>query len=259
MPTIRENRAKWNRYDWDAGRGDEWSYRWGGPDFTFWGTVFPRIMCFLPAARALEIAPGHGRITQFLHRFCDRLVLVDLVPRCIDGCRARFADFDHIEYHVNDGRSLAMIDDHSLDFAISFDSLVHADDDVIEAYVRQLASKLTADGVAFLHHSNLKPFSDPNTGVPTIENSHWRSPKVGAIEVKAWADDAGLACVGQELINWGRDGIVLHDCFSLLTPAGSRWARPYQRRENPSFMDEVDGWGEVAELYAGRDITPPGA
>lgn len=258
MPTIRENRAKWNRYDWEKGGGDEWSYRWGGSDYTFWGTLYPRLMPFLPAGRALEIAPGHGRITQYLQRFCDRLILVDLVPRCIDGCRQRFADLDHLEYHVNDGRSLAMVEDRSLDFALSFDSLVHADDDVIEAYVTQLAAKLAADGVAFVHHANLKPFCDPHTGLPPFTNTHWRSPKVAAEDVRRWAEDAGAVCFAQELVNWGRDGTVLHDCFSLITPAGSRHARPHRLRQNPSFMDEVDSWGEVAELYAGREIVPPG-
>lgn len=257
MPTIRENRAKWSRYNWQKSHGDEWSYRWGGADYTFFGSLFPRIMPFLPVGRGLEIAPGHGRITQFLNRFCDHLTIVDLVPGCIDACKERFADLDHIDYHVNDGKSLAMVPDGSIDFALSFDSLVHADDDVLEAYVSQLPSKLSAQGVAFVHHSNLKPFCDPNTGVPSFENRHWRSPKVSADDIRTWADAAGGVCFAQELINWGRDGTVLHDCFSWITPKGSPHAREPRRRENPCFMDEVDGWGEVAELIDDRDLSPP--
>jgi len=37
----------------------------------------------------------------------------------------------------------------------SLDSLDHAEGDVMEAYLGQLAHKLTPNGVGFIHHSNL--------------------------------------------------------------------------------------------------------
>jgi hypothetical protein len=47
-----------------------------------------------------------------------------------------------------------MIADRSIDLALSFDSLVHAEADVLSSYLAQLATKLRSDGVAFIHHSN---------------------------------------------------------------------------------------------------------
>ena len=91
----------------------------------------PRIARFLPAGSILEIAPGHGRWTDFLREHCDTLSIVDLDAACIDACRERFAGDERIAYHVNDGRSLDMIEDGSVDFAFSFDSLVHADAEVV--------------------------------------------------------------------------------------------------------------------------------
>ena len=85
------------------------------------------------AESMLEIAPGYGRWTAFLKDLCSRLPLVDLSPKCIEACRERFGESDDIAYHVNDGRSPAMIDEDSIDFAFSFDSLVHVELEVLES------------------------------------------------------------------------------------------------------------------------------
>ena len=152
--------VKWNRLTWDvdyswADGGDNWSEPWGGPEKQWRGAILPRIRAFVPARTCLEIAPGHGRWTQFLKDLCDQLIVVDLSSSCITACEQRFADCPNIRYHVNDGRSLAMLPDGSIDFAFSFDSLVHAEADVLESYLQQLALKMTNDGVGLIHHSNL--------------------------------------------------------------------------------------------------------
>ena len=56
---------------------------------------------------------------------------VDLSARCIDVCREKFADDDRIVFDVNDGTTLNSIEDDTIDFAFSFDSLVHVDVEVI--------------------------------------------------------------------------------------------------------------------------------
>src|SRR5262245_15107578 len=128
MPTIQQNIGSWSTYNW-TNAGDEWSGAWGNTDFLWWGALYPRIAACLPAATILEIAPGYGRFTQYLKNFCERLILVDLTERCILACQERFADETHLTYHVNDGKSLAMIPDYSIDFVFSFDSLVHVEAD----------------------------------------------------------------------------------------------------------------------------------
>src|SRR3954471_18980047 len=115
----------------------------------------PRIHPFVPTGTILEIGPGHGRWSQFLRDLCHTLVLVDVAENCIASCRARFAEAPNIHYHVGNGQSLDMLDDNSVDFAFSFDSLVHAEADVLAAYARELARVLKPDGIGFLHHSNM--------------------------------------------------------------------------------------------------------
>ena len=87
-------------------------------------------------------ASAAGRSTS--RSLCERLVIVDLTERCIEDCRERFADSTNIEYHVNDGRSLEMVEDGSIDFAFSFDSLVHVELDVLDAYVEPAGAQAEA-------------------------------------------------------------------------------------------------------------------
>jgi len=154
MPTLAENNRFWgNDYDWKQG-GDEWSEVWGGAEMQWYGTLLPRIHKHLPAGTILEIAPGFGRWTHFFADLCERLIVVDMSDKCIDACKQRFQDRSHIQFHVNDGKSLEVIDDNSIDFVFSFDSLVHAEADVVEAYLSQLSRKLKPGGVGFIHHQS---------------------------------------------------------------------------------------------------------
>src|SRR5438132_696006 len=153
MPSIEENEIIWSDLEvWRDG-GEDWSAEWGSSEMEWFCAIFPRIHKFVPTNRILEIAPGYGRWTKYLKNLCRRLVVVDLVEECIEACKRRFAGDDKITYYKNDGKSLEMISNGSIDFAFSFDSLVHAEDEVLRAYIVQLSSKLTKDGIAFIHHS----------------------------------------------------------------------------------------------------------
>jgi SAM-dependent methyltransferase len=246
MASIKDNLRSWNdTYDWQ-GQGDEWSEAWGGAEAQWYGTILPRIHAFVPAATILEIAPGFGRWTRYLKRVCTSLVLVDLSERCIEACRRRFTKDSHIIYHVNDGRSLRMIEDLSVDFVFSFDSLVHAEVDVIEAYVRQLARALKPEGVAFLHHSNFGAFADDRLPIP--KNTHHRAESVSARTFRACCDRNHLHCVSQEIVNWGSPDPT--DVFSVFAPVRSRWSLPTLVTRNDEFMREAALVRALAPLYA---------
>jgi SAM-dependent methyltransferase len=261
MPEVERNLANWSSgWDWSQ-QGDEWSAPWGGTPALWYGAILPRIHAFVPTGTILEIAPGYGRWTQYLKDLCDRLVIVDLTAGCIDHCRRRFASDDNIEYHVNDGRSLEMVDDGSVQFAFSFDSLVHAESDVLGAYLEQLARKLSPDGVGFIHHSNIgayrsltklarrtpgKVFGPLVRSGVLINTVAWRAESVTANSVAEQCEAAGLACIGQEKINW-EAGRYLIDTLTIFTRKGSAWDRPRTVVRNPFFTSEAK---RMARLYA---------
>ena len=261
MPSVDWNIQKWDeRYHWNDG-GDNWSRFYGGPAMQWRLTLLPRILPFVPAPSILEIAPGFGRWTHFLKDLCEHLTVVDLSQKCIESCKERFADSSSITYHTNDGRSLAMIPDDSIDFVISVDSLVHVEEDVIAAYLDQLAVKMTKDAVGFIHHSNLGEharlyrFMRSNSLVYGVckalgfgPNGGDRALSMTAARFDALAEAAGLQCIGQEMISWGRTR-RLNDCFSLFTRRGSRWERPNVVVRNPYFRRESRRVGHLSPLY----------
>jgi SAM-dependent methyltransferase len=261
LPDLDHNHEIWGaQWDWST-EGDEWSVWWGGTPALWHGALLPRIHAWVPATTILEIAPGYGRWTQYLKGLAERLVVVDMTERCIEHCRERFAGDENITYHVNDGRSLDMVADSSIDFAFSFDSLVHAESDVLRDYLAQLARKLTPDGVGFVHHSNIGRYRRLTALARRAPVRHlerlvragalvnlpaWRAESVTAASFARQCEQAGLACVAQELIAW-EHGRYLIDALSVFTPRGSRWERPLEIVRNPLFTDEAR---RMARLYA---------
>jgi Methyltransferase domain len=260
LPSLDDNLAAWGSESYWERQGDEWSVAWGGSD-SFWNaTLLPRLREFLPTGTVLEIAPGHGRWTKYLLDLCDEYVGVDLTPACIDHCQQRFRDVEKATFAVNDGRSLAAVSDRSVDLAFSVDSLVHAEADVLAAYLCELEAKLTDDGVAFLHHSNLGAYLPllklsrelsrvaPQGSLPrrvlakygVTDWDHWRGTSVTAEGFVALCSSADLVCVGQEAINWGRTAQrQLIDCLSFVARPGSRWDRHNVVSRNRFFMAEA--------------------
>lgn len=246
MPDIGQNVSTWTNYEWPRG-GDEWSDEWGNSDMLWWGTLFPRIAPFLPTQTVLEIAPGFGRCTTYLKNFCEHLAMVDVTERCIEACKERFGEPLSMSFFVNDGRTIPLVPDNSIDFVFSYDSLVHVEADSMQSYVHECSRMLKPNGVGFFHHSNIGAFINPETGELPFENIHWRAMSMSAKLFEQFCDEAGLQCIGQEIVNWG--GEMLIDAFSLFTPKGSRLARENIVVENPNLMREANMWRSVAPLY----------
>jgi SAM-dependent methyltransferase len=269
MPTIEYNRRFWSNPTSWKDSGEEWSTEWGGSDIEWWGTIFPRIHLFVPTNTILEIGSGFGRWAFYLRNLCEKLVLVDLSDYCIEKCKARFLDSSNIEYYVNDGKSLAMIPDQTVDFVFSFDSLVHADEEAIESYVNQISSKLRKDGVAFVHHSNIGKYLSSFSRLvwdiaPTYKThfkrilswaglytDHGRARTMTAQKFLEYVEKANMRCISQEYIAWESKFI---DCISVITLKGSIWERPNRLLRNKGIKKDVKNLGIIAELYGRRSF-----
>ncbi|MDJ0582691.1 class I SAM-dependent methyltransferase [Crocosphaera sp.] len=268
MPSIEQNKKRWNTYyDWKD-KGNEWSSSWGGVDIQWYGTILPRIHRFIPTGTILEIAPGYGRWTEFLKEYCEQLIIVDLSEKCIEECQKRFSSCSNITYLVNDGKSLDMIADESIDFVFSFDSLVHAEKEVINSYLQQLSTKLTKNGVGFIHHSNLGEYSNYYSLLGKIlrplprgkeflrrkyqitDNPHWRESSMTAKNFEQYAKDTNLQCINQEIINWGSKNLI--DCLSTFTKNNSKWKSNNRIMRNNKFMREAKYLKELSKLYGNR-------
>jgi SAM-dependent methyltransferase len=234
MPDLQWNYSTWNdSHDW-AADGDEWSVAWGGARPQWYGSIYPRVHRFLPVGRILEIAPGHGRWTQFLLPHCSEYFGVDISETCIQACERRFGASTRARFVRNDGQSLGMIPDDYIDFVFSYDSLVHVEIDVIREYIWQTCQKLTRRGVAFLHHSNALGESS------NIEEARAgaRALSVSSSLVKEMIEDCSAGVLIQEEINWV--GNSRTDCITTFCKDPSLMGREYKLIQNDNFLLEAD-------------------
>jgi hypothetical protein len=246
-------------YDWKEA-GEEWSQPWGSSAAQWNGTIFPRIRDCVPAGTILEIAPGFGRWTHYLKDCCQELWAIDKSSECIEACRERFAADSRVRCYLNDGRSLAMIPDASIDFVFSFDSFVHPNRDVVEAYLRELGTKLKVGAKGFIHHSNFGEYVDtPRERVPEwlakpliklriLDWAHHRNPEMSAELFRALCARNGLHCISQELVNWR--GRRLIDCLSLFARTDSAPQESTRIIRNPNFMREAARIRRVETAFA---------
>lgn len=233
MPDLAWNKLTWNgQYDWQ-GRGEEWSRKvWGSSEAQWFGSLYPRLHRFLPAASVLEIAPGFGRWTHFLLKDTRSHYLgVDIAEEAIHYCRDAFRQHPHARFEVNDGRHLVAAEESAYDLVFSFDSLVHAELDVLGGYIPEILLKLRPTGVAFIHHSNWA--ESPESGEPL----HYRAASGSASAVDELIRQAGGHVMIQECISWGKGRLI--DCLTLFCRSDASAKPGTYRFENTAFMEEA--------------------
>lgn len=230
MPDLDWNKAVWGGAAAWPDAGEQWSAPWGGSRAQWLGCLLPRLAACLPARRVLEIAPGFGRWTQYLLPQCEAYLGVDLAGNCVAACEARFASAPHAHFVQNDGRALPIDTEAPWDLVFSFDSLVHAEFDVVAHYIAQIVPALAAGGRAFIHHSN------QGACLPGSPNPHQRGTDVSAARVREAVQHAGGAVLVQEIVHWR--GQLPNDCFTFF--ARGPVATAPVVFENPLLMVEAD-------------------
>ena len=224
--TIEDNLTAWDREHHWSRDGDEWDGQaiFSGVPYQQWKESL--VKAFLsphlgPDVDVVEIAPGHGRWTEFIVGNCRSLTLVDLSPSCIEHCKDRFRAHNHITYRITDGNTLPLVAEGSVDFIWSFDSFVHMAPDVISAYFREAARALRPGGTMTIHHAGRRHTTLflgvlKNLGVRgrTLyqwismgkfkDDDGWRSD-VSPQLIQRLARDAGLKTTGQ-VQTWGDTG-----------------------------------------------------
>jgi SAM-dependent methyltransferase len=203
-----EEQKLWNQpHMWEDG-GHEWSGPFGNTENLWNKEIFNTIKEFR-GKKILEIAPGFGRITQFLSILAGELVVIDLNPLCIQKTREKLGN--HVlAYLVNDGKSLTGVRDSSQDLVFSFDSFVHMHANVSEEYVKEIYRVLKPGGHSFIHHSWIYQGSNNS-----FDNSAGRanmSPEL----FKSFVENNNMEIISQTPIKFnelnGWDGT---DCISF--------------------------------------------
>lgn len=203
-----EEQKLWNEpHMWEDG-GHEWSGPFGNTENLWNKEIFNTIKEFR-GKKILEIAPGFGRITQFLSILAGELIVIDLNPLCVQKTKEKLGN--HVlAYLVNDGKSLTGVRDNSQDLVFSYDSFVHMHANVSEEYVKEIYRVLKPGGHAFIHHSWIYQGSDNS-----FENSAGRANMTPEL-FKSFVENNNMEIISQTPIKFnelnGWDGT---DCISF--------------------------------------------
>jgi ubiquinone/menaquinone biosynthesis C-methylase UbiE len=153
-----DEQRRWNNDEIWVDGGHEWSKSFGNTENLWNKFIFEDIKEFRNK-KILEIAPGHGRMTQFLSILASELLVIDLNPNCIKKTKEKLGH--HVlAYFVNNGNDLPKIRDNSQDLVFSFDSFVHFHKNVTDDYLGEIYRVLKPGGKGYIHHSWLIGGSD---------------------------------------------------------------------------------------------------
>lgn len=146
-----EEQRYWNNEESFTKTGHEWSDRFGTTEELYNQILRDKVYNYCKGD-GLEVAPGWGRITEYLIPVSKSLSIVDLNENCISKCVNKFGN--KIKgYYVNDGKSLTSIPDNSLDYIFSFDSFVHIHFDVFSSYINEFSRVMKPGSHAVIHHA----------------------------------------------------------------------------------------------------------
>ena len=232
MPSLEWNRSTWgSSADWDSkfSGGDIWSRDFGNTAAMWYSFILPRISEFVPTNTILEIAPGYGRCTEYLLRLSNTYHGVDASPACVEACKERFKDYRNASFQLNDGINLSI--ENKCDFVFSYDSLVHVSIGVMESYLPQIVRLLSDDGIAFIHHSNLRQLIDAGVVDPDY-TAGARDNTVSHGNVAEIIEGAGGSVLIQEVFNSNSEHLT--DCFTVFVKGE---ADGYQLIENDRYFD----------------------
>jgi LPS sulfotransferase NodH/SAM-dependent methyltransferase len=164
----------------------------------------------------LELAVGHGRMTQILLERAAHVIGVDVLQENIDFCRRRFSGVPNLTLLRNDGVTLDAIEPASVTFLFCFDSMVHFDSDIVRSYLSEFRRILRPGGKAFCHHSNLTRNPDGDFQ-RAIHARNFMSESL----FHHYAHKEGLKLVKSRVINWGKGPrhVQQLDCLSLVNRA----------------------------------------
>jgi len=172
----------------------------------------------------LDFAAGHGRNSSHLTKHARQLYIVDANPEAVQFLRQRFEGNAQTQCDVsviqNNGVDLSDVPSGVVTALYTFDSMVHFEKRLVEAYMAEFQRVMAPGAFGFIHHSNFGRVSeDPDFR----RHPAWRAN----VDKNFFAQCCfrhRLLAVRQVTLNWfvGEVGIQDLDCFSIILKP-KRW------------------------------------
>lgn len=166
----------------------------------------------------LDFAAGHGRNTAKLATLAKQLYVVDANPDAVKFLRERFSKHDQnrcsLQVIQNNGKDLQDLPSNAISLIYSFDSMVHFERRLVEAYMPEFERVMAPGAYGFIHHSNFGRVSqDPDFR----HHPAWRAN----VDIDFFAQCCfrhKLLAVRQTPISWFVGEVLIQDldCLSII-------------------------------------------
>jgi ubiquinone/menaquinone biosynthesis C-methylase UbiE len=189
--------ANWNKY-----------YELAEPiaENQFYGIILPAIgediFRSFDFNSTLDFACGHGRMANIFAQWSRKLTCSDIQEESIAYCQKRFLSYPAdctFEFVVNSLEGIPL-EDESVTFIYSWDSMVHFNIEILDRYISEFERILMPGGSGFIHHSNYCGVYGPSDTIWN-DNPHCRA-SVSAEDVKKVFLQNRLSVVKQVNITW---------------------------------------------------------
>lgn len=159
----------------------------------------------------MDFGCGEGRIVEQIKDMIQQIICCDLPNGPIEVCRKRFKEDSNITYaySTKDGIQL---ENETCNAVYSWDAMVHFGYKFMDFYLQDLYRVLKPDGIAILHHSNLKNAKSVRCKEEWMDNTGSRS-NFSKEEFVELAKKSGFQVIEQKIINWSEKDI---DCISVV-------------------------------------------
>src|SRR5579883_699017 len=100
--------------------------------------VFHSKMQITDQMTVLDLACGIGRLCRFISPLTKKYIGVDFIPEMIEKAREYNKEFSNAQFYINDGSTLKMIEDSSIDIAFCELAFQHMLKPIQKSYINEI-------------------------------------------------------------------------------------------------------------------------
>lgn len=195
--SIDTNYRMWQNHKWIEGEwspSQEWQDDFANYFTKAYGKKFDTV---------LEIGIGIGKWVPYLQEIAGKYIGIDLTDISIEICNKNFSQFPNVQFFKNDGKTLPMVADGSVDFIWSYDVFVHISPHDIRDYIKEFSRVMKKGSVAVIHHGR----GESRAG--------WRSTLTNKM-FDSFLDEFGLIKIDQ-VEKWLNYEVIHEDSITIFT------------------------------------------
>jgi len=108
----------------------------------------------------LDLGCGYGRFVEFYAPLASFVYGVDVTAYIIDICKTKYAGIENVEFIKNNGYTLEMIDDNSIDLVSCYTVFQHIPRKATQSYIKEFSRILKPDGRIIIQFQGVKSNND---------------------------------------------------------------------------------------------------